>query len=85
MGLEVVAQMIGAIGAAAKSAADGLRDAAAAATEYAAASESTSGKNKAGGGGVGTSMSSSSLGDPRDASESAARMNAAIAAAGRGR
>lgn len=87
MGLEIVAQMIAGIGAAARSAAADLSAAADAAAAYNAAASTTGGMSaNQGGSGTGVSLgstSSTSLGDPRNAADSAMRMNAAIEAAKR--
>lgn len=87
MGLEVIAQMIAGIGAAAKTTARDLRDATAAATEYATAASTSAGMGVGTGGtGVGVSLSSTDstyLGDPRNGADAAMRMNAAIEAAKR--
>ena len=84
MGLEIVAAKIAQIGAAAKGAAKELREAAAAASEYAVAAGSTSEAGKySRPSSPATSVGATSLGNPRDASDQAARMYAAIEAAKR--
>lgn len=86
MGLEIVAQMIAGIGAAARSAAADLTAAADAAAAYNAAASSTGAMSANQGGNASTLKSSTSdLGDPRDAEGQAMRMYAAIEAAKRGR
>lgn len=84
MGLEIVAAKIAQIGAAAKGAANDLRDAAAAASAYAVASGGTETAGKTSQpSSPATSIGATSLGNPRDASDQAARMYAAIEAAKR--
>lgn len=85
-----IANGISNIGAAARATAADLTAAVAAAESYVAATQGASSSGgmstNQGGNGAGVALgstSSSSLGDPRNAADSAMRMNAAIQAAGR--
>lgn len=86
MGLEIIAEMIAGIGAAAKATAKDLTAAAEAAASYAAAS----GRDASGGinnkpGNTPLTIATTDLGDPRNAIDTGMRMHAAIEAAKRGR
>lgn len=87
MGLEAIPLMIASIGAAARGVAKDLKDATAAANEYAAAAgqQTTGGMYAQREGSSSLSASATSLGDPRNGPDQMIKLYEAVEAAKRGR